>query len=155
MQAELDDEGVHLLLEPPRYVAVESMAVGLDPGHESELTSPNTDGEKVRMGQRLAAAENDVQGAETAQALEDVEVLLLLQRPAAQRQVVVAKIAVEVAAIGQLQESREEQIALPRFLNNARETHSLAFPSGRLREFKCTGWAPGQSRPGHRVHLEA
>ena len=59
-----------------------------------------------------------------AQPVEKIEVLLLRQGPPPQPEVVVAEVAVQIAAIGQLEKSREQEVPLPGLVNDACETHA-------------------------------
>src|SRR4051794_30926562 len=82
------------------------------------------------MGERLAARKRQVHHLHRRQVLEKLEILLSRERPAGQAEVVVAEEAVEVAAVGQLEEDREQQIVPPGPGDDVGEAHRATTARG-------------------------
>src|SRR6185369_13534893 len=99
------------------------MAVRFDPHHEAELPGSGSQTEKIRMGQRLAAGQGQIEHLQIPQIGKEREILLGAQRLTAQGDVVVAEEAVEIAAVGQLDEDGEEDVVAPSLLEDLLKPH--------------------------------
>ena len=89
------------------------MTVRLHPHDESQLAGARSESKKVRMCQWLAARQCQIEHLEIGEVLEEIKVLLSGQRLAFQTRVVVAKRAVEITAVGQLDKYLKEDVLLP------------------------------------------
>src|SRR6202023_52978 len=149
VQADLDEERIDLVANAARHGAAQGMAVRFDAHHEAELARPRSQPQEIRMRERFAAAERQVQHLQLAQIGEELVILLDAQWPAAQPQVVVTEEAVEIAAIGELDQHREQVVVAPRPQQQPLEAHSP--PPGPPAACPCWCRRPaagaGSSRP--------
>src|SRR6202521_1504230 len=124
VQADLDEERIDLVADPAGHGAAQGVAVRFDAHHEAQLACPRAQPQEIRMSERLAAGERQVQHLQLAQIGEELVILLHGQRPAAQPQVVVTEEAIEIAAIGELDQHREKVIVAPRPQQQPLEAHA-------------------------------
>jgi hypothetical protein len=89
------------------------VSVGFHAYDEPELACARADAEKVGMRQRLATAERHVEHVHRGQVAQEGVVLFEGQRLAAQAEIVVAEETIEIAAIGELDQDREQTVLVP------------------------------------------
>src|SRR5204862_4852656 len=113
VQRDFDDVRIDFIAQPPRELAAERMAVRLHAHDEAEAAGERADAEKIGMRERLTAAQNHVEHVHVREIAEERRVLVEGERRAAQIEIVVAEEAVEIAAVGELDQHAEEMVLFP------------------------------------------
>src|SRR6185295_17846174 len=104
VQAHFHDEWRDFIAKASSQLAVHGVTIRLHAYDEPELAGARADAEEIGMRERLAAAQYNRKDIHRREIDKECVVLLERQRLSAQRQIVVAEEAVEIAAIRQLQE---------------------------------------------------